>query len=651
MKGALPISAESRRRWRMRTISVCTAVAASAIVIALAHFDGIARADDLGAAATRLSDNAFSMLNGINAQSRDGKPNPALGAVAIFAGDAQSLSRALAAGDSAGASSAMASLESDRAAVDSAAASNPGAINTTDWNGIKAQLAELSKRIAVGAVPPRAAAEAAASASAPTSTSSAIAPSAGAASAPIPPAAASAPLEPGRVTAAPRVVIDSRSADGTVIRVKGYLEGSGLRRAGIFQGSRELRDFKVGGIGGEQKLNFDIGVGSPPPDAVIRVYDADGRMAEAPIADAALAASSSSPDSIPPPAGTVARDSAGVPDVPEIPPMARSPDAPSRESGVEVFRNKGEGDSGLGGANTAEIPSHGTPRRSPSKRHTLSSHLGNVRISIIAANQIAEMPPTYEIIGQIQGRGVTRAGIYVGGRLAKTIAVQSGTDVTSFDERFVMNGVEASIRAYGVGDQFVESSIDLSTAMVSAGTPMIPGTMMPGTTYGGPMVGTPSGIVVQIAAVGPITPNLYVVSGVISGRSLSGAGLYQNGMLVQSIPVGGGGIGGMLGALIPGNYRNVNFNVRFNPQAGPATIRAFDSSGAYSEQPVMVAGMSPYGGVNPYGMNPYGSYGPGVTPYRPNPYAGGTFGAPPVSPYLPPTNPFASPPASTRPLW
>ena len=62
----------------------------------------------------------------------------------------------------------------------------------------------------------------------------------------------------------------------------------------------------------------------------------------------------------------------------------------TNESGVEVFRGANpEGDdtapsdSTSGEANTAEIPSHGTPRKSPSKRHTLSSQLGNVQINIL----------------------------------------------------------------------------------------------------------------------------------------------------------------------------------------------------------------------------------------------------------------------------
>jgi hypothetical protein len=344
---------------------------------------------------------------------------------------------------------------------------------------------------------------------------------------------------------------------------------------------------------------------------------------------------------------------------------------------VEVFRNKTGDDASPPSANLAEIPSHGAPRPSPSKRHTLASHLANVQIVLSSANQIAISPRTFELTGQIIGHGVTRAGIYVGGRLVKPITVEFGEDATTFDVKFVSNGAEARIRAFGIADQFVESSVDLSTAVASADPSMggddssMGAGGLPGTMYGNPMGGGSDGILVQIQAVGPITRNLYVVSGVISGRSLSGAGLYQNGMLVQRISLGGGGLGGVLGALIPGSSRNVNFNVRFNPQAGPATIRAFDSSGGYNEQPVIVAGggMNPYGGanpfgLNPYGTNPYGTYGAnpygnpygspyGTNPYggyggtRTNPYAGGTFGAPPISPLMPPTNPFGGPPASS----
>ena len=458
------------------------------------------------------------------------------------------------------------------------------------------------------------------------------------------------------------------------MRVKGFIEGRDLKRGGIYAGAHELRAFKIGGVLGDQRINFDIGVESPAPDAVIRVYDADGRMAEAPIADATLAAASPDSDAI----GTSPMTGSAPSDAPEIPQLPNSTPAsaaraPTTEGGVEVFRDNRDAGSGSGGVNTAEIPSHGTPRKSPSKRHTRNSQLGNVQITITGENQI-DAVPTYELAGQIQGHGLSHAGIYDNRRLVRPITVQFGSDVTKFDEKFVSDGGPITIRAYGVGDQYVESSIDLSNAAVASagaadGTSMIPG----GSMLGGSTEGAYQGVMVQIQAVGPITRNLYVVSGVISGQHLSGAGLYQNGMLVQRIAVNGSGLGSVLGALIPGASHNVSFNVRFNPQAGPATIRAFDSSGGYNEQPVIVAGngMSPYGGngygynpngtnpygsspygynpygANPYGTNPYGSYGSGISPYRTNPYAGGSFGAPPINPYVAPTSPFGMPPTSS----
>ncbi len=671
-----------------------------AIVLLGVALLGAAYADD-AAAAAHLSNGAFALMNGLDARGVS-KSDPAYGAVAIFAGDAQALSSSVASGNRTAAAGAFATLASDRVAVDSAIASNPSVLNSTDWNRIKSEMAALSKQLGTSDVPPPHVASAPPSSAVPGTHPAASPPATSASASTAGPPMSSAlsgsaasggssiASVPGAIGgsgsgAPPRVVIESRDDEGGAIHLKGYLEGRGLRRGGIFNGSREVRDFKLGAVAGEQRLNFDIGVENPPSDAVIRVYDGDGRMAEASIVGTdALAFStdrtSSSAAPLPSSASADGAAAAGV--APEIPPLSSSAGGPSThapevEGGVEVFRNKTDNDAGPGSANLAEIPTHGAPRPSPSKRHTLASHLANVQIVISSTNQIAISPRTFELTGQIIGHGVTRAGIYVGNRLVKPITVEFGEDATTFDVKFVSNGAEARIRAFGIADQFVETSVDLSTAVASAdpsmgGADSSMGTGgLPGTMYGNPTIGSDDGILVQIQAVGPITRNLYVVSGVISGRSLSGAGLYQNGMLVQRIPLNGGGIGGMLGALIPGTSRNVNFNVRFNPQAGPATIRAFDSSGGYNEQPIMVAGggMNPYGGanpfgLNPYGTNPYGTYGAnpyanpysnpyGTNPYggyggtRSNPYAGGTFGAPPISPLLPPTNPFGGPPASS----
>jgi hypothetical protein len=664
--GARPIQAANwRHLWLVRFIRT-SQIALCAMVFAMVQFAGLACAEDPAAAAARISDGAFAMLNGLNARS-DAKSNATVGAVAIFAGDAQALSRALAAGDRGGASSAFATLESDRIAVDSAVASGVALPDPAGWNRIESAMAALSKQIAPASSSSHVSAGAPTAHTSAASTSSAAPPATATA---IPPTAAAATsLDTVRSAAPPRVEIESRAAEGPSVRVKGFIEGSDLKRGGIYAGARELRAFKIEHVVGEQRINFDIGVESPAPDAVIRVFDADGRMAEAPIADGAIAAASSEPDVSPPSSAASHSETAEAPEIPPLPSSApaSAAEAPREEGGVEVFRNNPESGSGLSGVNTAEIPSHGTPRKSPSKRHTMSSQLGNAQITITAENQI-DQAPTYELAGQIRGHGISRAGIYDNRRLVRPITVEFGSDLTNFDERFRSDGGEITIRAYSVGDQYVESSVDLSTAVASAGMPEGPAMIPGGSMLAGPMAGGYSGLLVQIQAVGPITRNLYVVSGVISGAHLSGAGLYQNGILVQRIAVNGGGLGSVLGALIPGASHNVNFNVRFNPQAGPATIRAFDSSGGYNEQPVIVAGMSPYGagtnpftmnpyggnpygspyganpyGTSPYGTNPYGSYGAGRT----NPYAGGTIGAPPINPYVAPTNPFGSPPASS----
>ena len=673
MKPPKPGAAASAPRPHLAQIFRGSRITICALLIAVLQSAVFARAEDATALATQISDGAFAMLNQLHGPGGS-TANATLGAVAIFAGDAQALSRTLAAGDREGMPSALTTLESDRDAVDNALATNPGLADAAVWKRIKAELAALSKqlgtagsmpRVSGGGAPSPPAAHASTRSSAPMPAETMPASTMPAALAPAS-AATSAGTIASTTGAGPRVNIESRTPEGASVRVKGFIEGNSLKRGGIFAGDRELRAFKVGSALGEERINFDIGIESPAPDEVIRVYDADGRMAEAPIADAALAVGSTGSDRAVS-AGSGRSETTNAPEIPALrgPTAPASTTMPSTEGGVEVFRNNRDGDSGLAGVNTAEIPSHGAPRKSPSKRHTIGSHLGNVQVTITAANLIDPMTRTYRLAGQIQGRGITRAGIYVNRRLVKPITGSFDANVTSFDEKFVMKDLagEVTIRAYGVGDQFVESAVDLSTAVASAeipdSNPMIAG----GSMMSGPTIENTSGIMVEITGVGPITRNVYVVTGVISGRSLLAAGLYQNGMLVQRIAVRGGGIGGVIGSLIPGAPHNVSFNVRFNPQAGPATVRAFDSSGGYNEQPVIVAGaspyvpspygMNPYGG-SPYGYNPYGAspYGYNANPYgygsaARNPYAGGTLGAPPVNPYIAPTNPFGSPPASS----
>jgi hypothetical protein len=551
-----------------------------------------------------MTDRAFALLNSLNAQSGGGSSNPMLGPIATFASDAETLSHALAKGDTAGATDELTTLKSDRAAVDSALATHVGAIKPDAWNGIKQQLDEISQHLPpANGKPTAAAAPPAASASAETATTassaSAATSSAGAAASSVSAATSSDP-------SAPRIVVASRVANGDSVRVKGYLEGTALKSAGIYDNGRRLQAFKVNDVPGQQKLDFDIGLSHPSPDTVIRVTDVDGRLAEASVLDAGAAVSEPPP---PTPEASVATDTSGG-------------FGAASEGGVDVFR--GAGAAGGSHSDTAEIPSHGAPLPSPSKRHTLGGNLANVQINILGVTQTQTIPPTYHVIGQIAGHGVTHAGIYVDGRLANQIPIDDGADYTSFDQQFEMDSGAATIRAYGVGGQFVESSIDQSNEGVAA----LPPTM--------PMAAVTSGLAVQITSIQPIAANLYVVSGVISGSGLASAGLYQNGALAQNLNLGGGGIGAVIGSLIPGASRSVNFSARFNPAMGPATIRAFNTNGAYTEQPVMVAGMSPYG----YGASPYA----GVNPYATSPYGGAT------SPYfgMAPSRP---PPAPTRPLW
>jgi hypothetical protein len=631
--------------------------------------------------AAAISDQAFAMLSGLNAASGGGAENSAVGPMAVFAGDAQTLSHALAAGDRSSAGSAMAALKADEKSVDAVAGSHPHGFDANQWNAIKRQMTALEAAVPSAAAAPRAEA-------------APIAPP------PIAHAGASAAEKPATDLAstsglashgAPQVVIESRSLDGNTVRVKGYMEGSDLARAGLFENGRELRAFHIGKVAGEERVNFDLGLGNPSSATTIRVFDSAGRMGEASVLEPGAGG-----ETPPAAAAPAAEGAAAAANEPEIPAM-RPPNAPTEEAGVEVDRNSPNSPAG----NLAVIPSYGAPRPSPSKRHTMASRLADFHIDVIAVNQVQTQPPIYEIIGQIEGRGVNRAGIYINGRLVHRIPVATGAPLNSFDQRFTLEGGAPTIRAYAMGDRFIETPVDLSNSLASA-EPMPPAAAAPMT--GGAMLGgapiMTAGIAIQIAAVGSISPTQSVVSGVISGKHIVSAGLYQNGMLVQAIQIRHG-IGAMIGSFLPGSSNNVNFNVRFDPQAGPATIRAYSGNGIYAEQPVVAGatnnpyaggtttyggsysysappivmtpysaygaspyGMSPYGyGMSPYGMSPYGMspYGYGASPYGmyapampPNgvyanpgaasPYSGGTFGAPPINPYAPPTNPFSGAP-------
>jgi hypothetical protein len=238
---------------------------------------------------------------------------------------------------------------------------------------------------------------------------------------------------------------------------------------------------------------------------------------------------------------------------------------------------------------------------SPSKRHALTSRLGEVRIDILGVTRTRNLPPTYEIFGQITGRGVTRAGIYLDGKLFQRIPTTGSANYTSFDQQIVARGGSTTIRAYSLGNQFVEQSVDLLDAGDTA--------ELRDYVDRGPVVTAPlaaAGIAIQITGILPAGGSLYIVNGIISGPDIASAGLYQNGVLAQNIGVVTG-LTGILGALIPGSSRSINFSAPFNPYAGTATIRAFNSTGAFTEQAVVVAGLPPSGA--PWPTSAYGAAG------------------------------------------
>jgi hypothetical protein len=219
--------------------------------------------------------------------------------------------------------------------------------------------------------------------------------------------------------AQPQVVIESRAVDGEVVRVKGFILGTALKSGGIYAGGRCLKAFAVNGVAGEQKIDLDLAITNPAVDTVIRVIDADGRSAEAPFF--------------------------GV--TPANPAAPVAPDDTTAEQGA-----------------IAEIPSHGPPMPSPSKRRTLAGQLGDAQIQIVSVERTATTPPAYEVIGQIEGRGITHAGIYVGDRLVQKLPADVGADFVSFDEHIVLDVPNATIRAYALGDHYVETPLDLSGA-------------------------------------------------------------------------------------------------------------------------------------------------------------------------------------------
>ncbi|MBV8450656.1 MAG: hypothetical protein JOZ29_00080 [Deltaproteobacteria bacterium] len=532
-----------------------------------------AYAGDLKSASAHFADQSFALLDRLSKHGSD-NANPLLGLVASFSGDADSLRQSLAGGDLRSASSNIASLQADSTAVDQALQLHPNAIAAEEWNELRQQVAKLASEIpACGA-------------------HSDCGPAPDTAS-----VAGSAP--PGSISStadSPRIEIISRESGGGIVRLKGYFEGTALKSAGIYEGAQLVKAFNVNRVPSRQRVDFDLRLKNPDAATILRIADTDDRIAEAPVIDPSL-----QPPRLPP----ASEISAG-----EAPPVAlmdegEMPRRPDDNGGV------------------AEIPSHGPLMPSPSKRHTMGSKLGDVRINLLGVTRTRNLPPTYEIVGEISGRGITRAGIYLDGRMLQPISITDSANYTDFDQWIVAPGGAMTIRAYSVGNQYIEQAVDLSGADDTSEL----------TEYRGGALVTPmpgAGIAVQITEIRPLAGNLYAISGIISGPGIVSAGLYQNGVLTQNIGVASG-LAGALGALIPGSSRSINFNVRFNPYAGPAFIRAFNSTGAYTEQPVVVAGISSPGTLWP--NSPYSGRGN-------LPFEGGAS-----------ASPYGNRLGSTRPFW
>src|SRR5229473_1172089 len=341
-------------------------------------------ADDAGVDALQLSDHAFAMLNAMNAAS--GKPGPMLEPAASLAGDAHALSTALSAHDKAGASSAMGAILSDRDRIE-AAAKIVGGQYPEEWDSIRQKIAALEKTVP--------AAKGSGGSGGPSSMRAAASI----------PAASVAPPPGEKMPAAPKIAIGSRVFKAGIVRVKGFLEGTDLKSAGIYDG--------------DQKINFDFSIQQPSPSQSIRVTGSYGREASAMIA--------------PDPAGVGAMK--GNEELIEVEPGAGS-------SSGGVASTYGSTTSGSSSAmperlasagpavrnNTAEIPRR-ADELSPSHRHmNEGSTLGpltNVQINVIDAEELMSAPGTVQVVGQIAGPGVRRAGIYVNNRLVKSIAVST----------------------------------------------------------------------------------------------------------------------------------------------------------------------------------------------------------------------------------
>jgi hypothetical protein len=237
---------------------------------------------------------------------------------------------------------------------------------------------------------------------------------------------------------APKVEVTSRAPNEGTVHVIGFLEGTNLKSAGIFDHGEKLKDIDVAGTPGSQRVNFNFAIEAPSPTMTIEVTDMMGRSASAQV----------------------------------MPTSAGAPTAEAESSfagGESSERTEGVAPSPAASAsgNTVEIPRYGggaalSRRPNPRFAGGVGNPMSNVEINVMSVLPLLSKPGNYEVTGQIVGVGVRRAGIYVAGRPVKPIPVSVGR-FSPFDVVFPLTGGrDATIRAYGAGREYVELPIDVN---------------------------------------------------------------------------------------------------------------------------------------------------------------------------------------------
>jgi hypothetical protein len=399
-----------------RAAAVCVAALAMVVLVRTA-----ARADNPQTVASELSDRAFSMLNSINAAPADA--GPLLGPVANLASDAQTLSAALGHGDRVTAGRAMAAVQKDRGAVEAMLRAGNHLPDAEQWKLIEGQIAALSRNVH---------------------------PMAGAMPTGVPPesTASSAAKLPPEAPPAPQVVIESRAFSDGAVRVRGYMQGTVLKSAGIFNNDQLVKPLEFGSASGPERVRFDLSIEAPTASESIQVTDALDRIGRAPVAPdvAALPNTRKGGEKVIELGGGVAADSVASAE-PGLPPAMPG----SRNNTAEIPP-----------ADTLDKSEGGTGRRLPGGA---GGNLSGVQINVIFADEVMDQPGNFQVVGQISGAGVHRAGVYVDGRMVRSIPISPGS-YSAFDVTFpLIAGKQATIRAYGVGSNYVEASVDSSDDM------------------------------------------------------------------------------------------------------------------------------------------------------------------------------------------